>query len=89
MKRPLIGGKDFHNFYWTMRTSSRKGNGKLGCEKEENECVRELVIMSEEVLVMEENACKQKNMERSCVISNCSGVHEMISMNKPLNIFLE
>jgi hypothetical protein len=72
-----------------MKTSSRKGYGKLGCEKEENECVTKLIVMSEEVLVMEENACKQKNMERSCVIGNCSGVHEMISMNKPLDFFLE
>jgi hypothetical protein len=30
MKRPLIGVKDFHNFHWTKRISSRRGYGKLG-----------------------------------------------------------
>jgi len=29
MKRPLIGGRDFHNFHWTRRIGSRKGHGKL------------------------------------------------------------
>jgi hypothetical protein len=29
MKRPLIEAKDFHNFHWTRRISSRKGHGKL------------------------------------------------------------
>ncbi len=29
MRRPWIGGKDFHNFHWTKRTSSRRGD-KLG-----------------------------------------------------------
>jgi hypothetical protein len=29
MKRPLIGRKDFHNFHWTRKISSRKGHGKL------------------------------------------------------------
>jgi hypothetical protein len=33
MRRPLIGRKDFHNFHWTRRTNSRRGNGKL--EREE------------------------------------------------------
>jgi hypothetical protein len=33
MRRPLIGRKDFHNFHWTRRTSSRRGNGKLEKEK--------------------------------------------------------
>jgi hypothetical protein len=34
MKRPLIRGKDFHNFHWTRRISSRRGHGKLwGGEK--------------------------------------------------------
>jgi len=37
-------------------------------EKEENECVKgELIIMCEEMLFMEANVCKQKNMEGSCV----------------------
>jgi len=29
MKRPLIGGRDFHNFHWTKKTSSKRGHGKL------------------------------------------------------------
>jgi hypothetical protein len=32
MRRPWIGGKDFHNFHWTKRTSLRKGHEKLGEE---------------------------------------------------------
>jgi hypothetical protein len=30
MRRPWIGGKDFHNFHWTKRISSRRGHAKLG-----------------------------------------------------------
>jgi len=33
MRRPWIGGKDFHNFHWTKRTSSRRGHEKLGGEE--------------------------------------------------------
>jgi hypothetical protein len=33
MKRPWIGNKDFHNFHWTKRTSSRRGHEKLGEEE--------------------------------------------------------
>jgi hypothetical protein len=29
MRRPWIGGKDFHNFHWTKRTSSRRGHERL------------------------------------------------------------
>jgi hypothetical protein len=29
MKRPWITGEDFHNFHWTKRTSSRRGQEKL------------------------------------------------------------
>ncbi len=37
-------------------------------EEEEDEFVRgELIAMCEEVLLMEANVCKQKNMEGSCV----------------------
>jgi hypothetical protein len=32
MKRPSIGGEDFHNFHWTKKTSSRRGDEKLGEE---------------------------------------------------------
>jgi hypothetical protein len=33
MRRPWIRGKDFHNFHWTKRTSSRRGHEKLGEEE--------------------------------------------------------
>jgi hypothetical protein len=33
MKRSWIRGKDFHNFHWIKRTSSRKGHEKLGEDK--------------------------------------------------------
>jgi hypothetical protein len=33
MRKPWIGGKDFHNFHWTKRISSRKGHEKLGEEE--------------------------------------------------------
>jgi hypothetical protein len=29
MRRPWIGGKNFHNFHWTKRTSSKRGHEKL------------------------------------------------------------
>ncbi len=32
MKRPWIGGEDLHNFHWTKRISSRKGDEKIGEE---------------------------------------------------------
>jgi hypothetical protein len=33
MRRSLIGGKDFHNFNWTRKISSRRGHGKVGDKK--------------------------------------------------------
>jgi len=33
MGRPWIGRKDFHNFHWTNRTSSKKGHVNFGEEK--------------------------------------------------------
>jgi hypothetical protein len=30
MRRPWIKRKDFFNFHWTNKTSSRKGHEKLG-----------------------------------------------------------
>jgi hypothetical protein len=33
MRRPWIGRKDFHNFHWTNRTSSRRSHEKLGEEE--------------------------------------------------------
>jgi hypothetical protein len=48
--------------------SEKKFYFLFSLEKEENECVKgELIIMCEEVLFMEANVCKQKNMEGSCV----------------------
>jgi hypothetical protein len=50
MRRSLIGGKKFHNFHWTRKTSSRKGHEKVKVrkkinlvfflEEDENECMR-------------------------------------------------
>jgi hypothetical protein len=33
MRRPWIRGKDFHNFHWTRKTSSRRGHEKIREEK--------------------------------------------------------
>jgi hypothetical protein len=33
MRRPWIGGKDFHDFHWTNKTSLKKGHEKLGEEE--------------------------------------------------------
>jgi hypothetical protein len=41
MKRPWIGRKDFHNFHWTKRISSRKGHEKL----RDNEFVEGLLFV--------------------------------------------
>jgi len=52
MRRPLIERKDFNNFHWIRKTSSKRGHWKLwgggnnfllSCvffKEEENECVR-------------------------------------------------
>jgi hypothetical protein len=57
----------------------------------EDECVRgKLIVMCEEVLFMKKNCVQTKEHGRKlCVASNCSGVHEMISMNKPLDSLLK
>jgi hypothetical protein len=67
---------------------------KLSCVfsgEEENECVkRELVVMCEEMLFMEVNGLQTKEHGRKlCVASSCSGVHGMISMNKPIDCLLK
>jgi hypothetical protein len=41
MRRPWIGRKDFHNFHWTKKTSSRNGHEKL----EEEKWVRGLLLV--------------------------------------------
>jgi hypothetical protein len=33
MRRPWIGGMDFHNFHWTKITSSKRGDEKLKKKK--------------------------------------------------------
>jgi hypothetical protein len=61
MKRPWIKRKDFHNFHWTKRTSSRRGHEKLKGEEFLGLVFcflrrrGKLVVMCEEVLFMEEN----------------------------------
>jgi hypothetical protein len=41
MRRPWIGGKNFHNFHLTKKTSSRRGHEKL----EEEEFLRGLFLV--------------------------------------------
>jgi hypothetical protein len=57
-----------------LKEKSWKAWGKRICilcfswEEEENECVKiKLVVMCEKVLFIEENVCKQKSIEGSCV----------------------
>jgi hypothetical protein len=33
MKSSWIGGKNFYNFHWTKKTSSKRGHEKLGGDK--------------------------------------------------------
>jgi hypothetical protein len=33
MRGPWIGRKDFHNFHWTKKTNSKKGDEKSGKEE--------------------------------------------------------
>jgi hypothetical protein len=91
----------FPNFHWTKRTNSRRGHGKLTkggvvsyvfCpgKKEENECVRgKLVLMCKITLFMEKMCANKKHGRKLCVVSSCIGVHERISMNKPLDSYLK
>jgi hypothetical protein len=59
-------------------------------EEEENECVKkDIVVMCEEVLLMEKMCANKKHGRKLCVASNCSGVHERIFMNKPLDSYLK
>ncbi len=59
-------------------------------KKEENECVREeLVLMCEKVLFMEKMCANKEHRRKLCVVSSCSGVHGRISMNKPLDSYLK
>jgi hypothetical protein len=59
-------------------------------EKEEYECVRKkLILMCEKKIVHEKNKmCANKEHGRKfCVANSCSGVHERISMKKPLDSY--
>ncbi len=59
-------------------------------KKEENECVREeLILMCEKVLFVEKMCANKKHGRKLCVISSCSGIHGRISMNKPLDSYLK
>ncbi len=59
-------------------------------EKEDNECVREeLVLMCEKMLFMKKMCANKKHGRKLCVASSCSGVHGRISMNKPLDFYFK
>ncbi len=94
----MIRGKDFHNFHWTRRITSKRGHGKLGkkqnyllffLEKRRMSVRKKLVVMCEEILFMEVNGVQIKKYERKlCVTSSYNGIHGMISMNKLLDFLL-
>jgi len=76
----------FRSFHWARGTSSRKGHGGLprergvfcvgGKGKEENECVRKiLVLMCGKVLFMKKLCARNK--------------HGRISMTKPLKFYFK
>ncbi len=70
------------------------GGGVRVCfwkKEEENEYEREgLVLVCEKMLFMGKKLCANKEHGRKlCVASSCSGVYGRISMNKPLNSYLE
>jgi hypothetical protein len=75
--RRLTKEEEFVCFFWKR--------------EEENEGEREeLVLMCEKMLFMGKKLCANKEHGRKlCVASSCSGVHGMISMNKPLDSYLE
>ncbi len=60
-------------------------------KEEENECVREeLILMCEKNVVHGKKNCVNKEHGRKlCVVSSCSEVHGRISMNKLLDFCLE
>jgi hypothetical protein len=100
MRRPLLGGKDFQT---SIGQGEQAQGGVMGglpkeewylvCfskEKEENECVREeLVLMCEKMLFMEKMCVNKEHGRKLCVASSCSGVHGRISMNKLLDSYLK
>jgi len=66
----------FQHFYWTRKTSSKRGHGGLpkgkgsilrfGKEKEENEFVRKKLILMCGKMFMEK-MCANKSMEKNCL----------------------
>jgi hypothetical protein len=59
-------------------------------EKEEDECVREnLVLMCEKWLFMEKMCANKEHGRKWCVVHNSSGVHGNICMTKPLDYYLK
>jgi hypothetical protein len=59
-------------------------------EEEENEWVKgELIIMFKKMLFMEQMCVNKMHGRKLCVTNSCNGVHEMISMNEPLDSLLK
>jgi hypothetical protein len=72
MRRLWVGRKDFHNFHWTKKNKFKEGHEKAWEKKVIGSCVfrgvrtggkfvgRELVVICEEMLSMEEKCVKTK-----------------------------
>jgi hypothetical protein len=57
---------------------------------EENECVKEeIVLMCEKVLFMGKMCANKEHGRKLCVTNSCSGIHGRISMNKPLDFYFK
>ncbi len=57
--------------------------------KEEDECVKEnLVLMCEKRWFMEKMCANKEHERKLCVTSSSSGVHGRMSMTKPLDSYL-
>jgi hypothetical protein len=95
----------FQDFHWTRRTSSRRGDGRWARrphiyqggfyvffleEKEEDEFVKEdLVLMCEKGWFMEKMCANKEHERKLCVASSSNGVHGRMSMTKPLDSYLK
>jgi hypothetical protein len=76
----------FRSFHWTREISSKKGHGYLprergvscvgGRGKEENECVRKILVLMCGKLLFMEKMCARNN-------------HGKISMTKPLEFYFK
>jgi hypothetical protein len=59
-------------------------------EKEEDECVREnLVLMCEKGWFMEKMYANKEHGRKLCIANSYSGVHGRMSMTKPLDSYLK